>query len=134
MLNSATSFFIINLCYTPIAALQNLQRPFVCEARHDLYVGTINRTRLDLERIQPFHFTFFVFFLVSFDSTSNNTIHISNWKCSINIWKKKNYVISYHNCPKNSRETCLKSIFELLVHSCGSTGFMKLSKDSFSAG
>ena len=133
MLNSATSFFII--CYTPIAALQNLQRPFVCDARHDLYVGTINRTRL--ERIQSFHFTFFVFFLVSFDSTSNNIIHISNWKCSINIWKKKKknpYVISYHNCPKNSRETCLKSIFELLVHSCGSTGFMKLSKDSFSAG
>ena len=32
--------------------------------------------------------------------------------------------------PKNSRETCLKSIFELLVHSCESTGFMKLSKDS----
>ena len=40
------------------------------------------------------------------------------------------YVISYNNCPKNSRETCLKSIFELLVHSCESTGFMKLSKDS----
>ena len=40
------------------------------------------------------------------------------------------YVISYYNCPKNSRETCLKSIFELLVHSCESTGFMKLSKDS----
>ena len=39
-------------------------------------------------------------------------------------------VISYYNCPKNSRETCLKSIFELLVHSCESTGFMKLSKDS----
>ena len=76
MLNSATSFFVSNLCYTPIAALQNLQRPFVCEAHRDLYVGTINRTRL--ERIQPFHFTFFVFFLVSFDSTSNNTIHISN--------------------------------------------------------
>ena len=45
---------------------------------------------------------------------------------------KKTYVISYHNCPKNSRETCLKSNIELLVHSCGSTGFMKLSKDSFS--
>ena len=42
------------------------------------------------------------------------------------------YVISYYNCPKNSRETCLKSNIELLVHSCGSTGFMKLSKDSFS--
>ena len=40
------------------------------------------------------------------------------------------YVISYYNCPKNSRETCLKSIFKLLVHSCKSTGFMKLSKDS----
>ena len=39
------------------------------------------------------------------------------------------YVISYFNCPKNSRETCLKSIFELSVHSCGSTGLMKLSKD-----
>ena len=39
------------------------------------------------------------------------------------------YVISYYNCPKNSRETCSKSIFELLVHSCESTGFMKLSKD-----
>nr|POF21332.1 hypothetical protein CFP56_33079 [Quercus suber] len=37
------SFFAINLCYTPIAALQNLQRLFVCEAHHDLYVGTTKK-------------------------------------------------------------------------------------------
>ena len=75
---------IINLCATPIATLQNLQRLFVQEAYHDLYVGTINRTRLEL--IQPFHFTFLVSFLVSFDSTSNNIqLKSQNFKCSNNI-------------------------------------------------
>ena len=62
--------------------------------------------------------------IIQFKSQIENVQSISGGK------KKKTYVISYHNCPKNSRETCLKSIFELLVHSCESTGFMKLSKDS----